>query len=248
MLTGKEFLRRIIDHHGGQERWQKINKLVIYARSSGMALPLRFKFKAFRDYAAEISTKEPRVIITPHPVHGNRGGFYKDTVWIESAAGQLLEKRERSRQAFGDLRHKLWWDNLDAMYFAGYALWNYLTTPFMLLQQGMQIDEIGKWQEGNEEWHRLRVLFPETVPTHCQEQIFYFDDEGQLRRHDYTAEVFGKWARAAHYCTAHRKYGGFLFPTHRTVYPRNKVGFANRSITLVHIEIDDIDIYLQDEE
>ena len=155
--------------------------------------------------------------------------------------------KDRARP-FGDLRHKLWWDNLDAMYFVGYALWNYLTTPFLLLQQDMQIDAMGKWQEGNEVWHRLRVLFPGTVPTHCREQIFYFDDDLLLRRHDYTAEVFGKWAKAAHYCTAHRQFGGFLFPTRRTVWPRNKFGFANRFITLVHIEIDDIDLYLHDED
>ncbi len=248
MLDGKELLKRVIERHGGQKQWEKVNKLVVYARTSGIALPLRFRFKVFKDYAAEISTREPRVVITPHPVHGSRGGFYRDTVWIESAAGQLLEKRERSRQAFGDFRHKIWWDDLDAMYFAGYALWNYLTTPFILLQQGMQIDAMEKWQEGNEEWHRLRVLFPETVPTHCREQIFYFDDDGLLKRHDYTAEVFGKWAKAAHYCTSYRQFGGFKFPTRRTVYPRNKVGFPNRSITLVHIEIDDIDLYLQDED
>ena len=248
MVTGKEFLKRVTERHGGQERWQKVNKLVIYARTSGMALPLRFKFKAFRDYAAEISIDEPRVHISPHPVHGSRGVFYKDTVWIESAAGQLLKKRQRSRQAFDDFRHKLWWDNLDAMYFAGYALWNYLTTPFLLLQQDMQIDAMGKWQEGNEVWNRLRVFFPGTFPTHCREQIFYFDDDLLLRRHDYTAEVFGKWAKAAHYCTAHKQFGGFLFPTRRTVWPRNKFGFANRFITLVHIEIDDIDLYLHDEE
>ena len=99
MLTGKEFLEWVIERHGGQKRWQKVSKLVIYARTSGLALPLRFKFKAFRDCAAEIFTREPRVIITPHPVRGSRGGFYKDTVWIESATGQLLEKRQRSRQA-----------------------------------------------------------------------------------------------------------------------------------------------------
>ena len=113
MVTGKEFLKQVTERHGGKEQWQKVNKLIIYARTGGMALPLRFKFKAFRHYAAEISINEPRVHISPHPVHGSRGVFYKDSVWIESAAGQLLKKRQRSRQAFGDFRHKLWWDNLD---------------------------------------------------------------------------------------------------------------------------------------
>jgi hypothetical protein len=34
--------------------------------------------------------------------------------------------------AFASLRHKLWWDRLDILYFAAYAIWTYVSTPFLL--------------------------------------------------------------------------------------------------------------------
>jgi hypothetical protein len=169
-------------------------------------------------------------------------------VWTESAAGQLQEKRERVRRSFGDFRHKIWWDNLDAMYFAGYALWNYLTMPFLLMHQDVVVEEVDNWQERGEKWRCLQVLFPEAIPTHSREQLFYFDNDKLLRRHDYTAEVFGGWAKAAHYSSEHKLFGGFVFPTRRQVFPRKPDRQPNRLITLVNIEIDDIDLQLKEKD
>jgi hypothetical protein len=61
-----------------------------------------------------------------------------------------------------------------------------------------------------------------------------------LRRLDYTAEVFGNFARACHYCWDHKMFDGIMIPTRRQVFPRKKDGSPNRSITLVRIDIEDI--------
>ena len=58
---------------------------------------------------------------------------------------------------------------------------------------------------------RGRVSRP-TLDTHCARQIFYYDRELRLRRHDYTAEVVGGWARAAHMCADHVEVGGLRVP------------------------------------
>ena len=74
------------------------------------------------------------------------------------------------------------------------------------------------------------------------EQIFYIDDRGYIRRHDYTARVIGPYARAAHYSDDLREFGGLVFPTRRRVYPRRG---DNRSLpfpTLIWIDIDHIDV------
>ena len=47
-------------------------------------------------------------------------------------------------------------------------------------------------------WRRLEADFPPGLDTHSPAQVFYFDEGGLLRRHDYVAEVVGGWARAAH--------------------------------------------------
>ena len=44
----------------------------------------------------------------------------------------------------------------------------------------------------------LEVTFPDSVPTHCKVQKFYYDDNFMLRRMDYTAGVVK--GVASHYC------------------------------------------------
>ena len=46
--------------------------------------------------------------------------------------------RRRSSGRSG-LRRNLRWDALDSTYFAGYAMWNYMTTPYLLTRQGVEV-------------------------------------------------------------------------------------------------------------
>lgn len=84
------------------------------------------------------------------------------------------------------------------------------------------------------------MTFPFTVPTHCREQVFYFDARTLLRRVDYTAEVVGSWARAAHYCFDHKTFAGLLAPTWRNVVSRRTDGRARAGPTLVWIAMKDV--------
>lgn len=194
-----------------------------------MALASKGRPRAFRAYEATIATGEPRV-------------FEAAAVSIESDAGAVLARRENPRAFFRGFRRTLWWDHLDALHFAGYALWNYFTASFLFLAPGVAAREIEPWEESGERWRRLHVTFPPGLPTHSREQVFYFDAAGRLRRHDYTAEVFGGWARAAHYSAAHRPVPGLLFPTRRRVYPRRADGRPRPFPTLVWIDVDDVEV------
>ena len=98
-----------------------------------------------------------------------------------------------------------------------------------------------------EQWRRLKVIFPPTILTHSTDQTFYFDTSGLLRRHDYTAEVFGSWAHAAHYSWGHREFDGLIIPTQRQVFPIKKDGKPLRLFTLVRIEISQVKLTYSDE-
>jgi hypothetical protein len=151
-------------------------------------------------------------------------------------------ERKNPREGFSKFRRKIFWDRLDVLYFGGYALWNYLTLAFLLLNPGFVVNEIESWDEDGERWRRLHVIFPANVPPHCTEQIFYFNYRGFIVRHDYTAEVFGKWAKAAHYSREHKDFNGFVIPTRRRVFPRRCSGHPLRLVTLVSIRINDVKI------
>jgi hypothetical protein len=55
--------------------------------------------------------------------------------------------------------------------------------------------------------------------THTPDQIFYFDEKGNLRRHDYKVEVIGVDGPAAHYTEDHKAFDGLAVGTKRRVYP-----------------------------
>jgi hypothetical protein len=181
---------------------------VAHARSGGFALASRGRARAFHDYTVRMSTAEPHAVIEPCGGPGRRGVFLGDLVRIESDAEGLVAERRAPRAAF---------------------VW---------LRPGVTLDDAGPWSEEGETWQRLRVRFPPGVPTHSPEQVFHLDAAGLVRRHDYTAEVFGSWATAAHYCRGHRGFDGLVFPTRRQVLPRARAGRRRPFPTLVWIEID----------
>ena len=242
MASGQDLLDKAIEAHGGLNRWKTIEEIVAHIRCGGAALPLRLKFGAFKSYEARISTTEPRITFSPFAGKRNRGVFLGDRVRIESETGQILAKRANAKTAFSSFRHNLYWDNLDALYFGGYAIWNYFSAPFLFLREGFEIREIDPWKESGQTWRRLHVSFPPNIPTHSREQVFYFNSDGLIMRLDYTAEVFGGWAKAAHYCSDHKNFSGLIVTTHRRVLPRKSNNFPRSFPILVWIEVEQIAI------
>jgi hypothetical protein len=235
-----DLLGLALEGHGGLERWRSLRELVVRARSGGFALASRLQPRAFRSYEARLALAEPRVVITPFGRPGHRGIFEGEDVRIETLDGAVVAERRQARTAFSGGRRALWWDRLDALYFGGYALWNYFSLPLLLTRADVVAREIEPWDEAGERWRRLRVTFPPAVPTHCPEQVFSFDALGRLRRHDYAALVFGAWARAAHYSGEHREFAGLVLPTRRRVLPRGPGGRPLPLPTLVWIDVDEV--------
>jgi hypothetical protein len=115
------------------------------------------------------------------------------------------------------LRRLFSWDDLDFTYFAGYATWNYLTTPFLLPRPGFTVEALGPLRGGLAGLTSVHVTYPDDIPAHCRRQVLYFDEHRLLNRLDYTAEVVGGWAHAAHFCDEYRDFGGLKVPIRRRV-------------------------------
>jgi hypothetical protein len=236
-MPAGELLERAIAAHGGRERFERTERIAADLHVGGVALPLRFQRGKLSDYTGEVWTREPRAVLEPYPAPGRRGVFERDRVRIESLEGEVLAERADPRAAFGG-RRNLWWDDLDLLYFAGYALWGYVVAPFVLTQPGYTVEDEEPWREGGETWQGIRVTFPANVPAHSRVQSFWFGPDGLIRRNDYTAEVFGGWATAAHYCFDYREFDGFMVPTRRRAMPRGPSRRPVRAVALVKIAID----------
>lgn len=242
-----DLLQRALDAHGGLEKWQAADQVRVRFRSGGRLFDARLQGRTISratgpGAVGHFSTDVPRVMLEGFPRPGYQGYFDEGAVRIESAqAGRPLH-RANAREAFSHMSHKLKWDTLDALYFACYALWNYVATPFMLARPGFQLREGEPWHEGGETWRRLDAIFPSDVPTHSREQTFFFDERGLLRRLDYTAEVFSRWARASNYCYHYREMSGVMVPTRRKVTLRGPGGRPLGWPTMVWIEIQDFEL------
>lgn len=239
-MTVEALLRKVIDAHGGEDRWRRVRELHIQVRCGGAALTAKGQRRVYRRYRAVVDTRTPRVRFSPFK--GAHGVFTPDRVWIETEPGAVLRERSDPRGFFPSCRRHLFWDALDVLYFGGYAMWNYLCTPFLWLAGGFELREGDPWPAAGETWQALQVRFPAGCPTHSPGQVFYIDDRGWIRRHDYTAEVIGPFARAAHYSDRHREFDGLVFPTRRRVYPRRGDNNPLPFPTLIWIDIDHIDV------
>lgn len=232
-----------MDAYGGVDRWQRASSIRARVRTGGLLVRTRVPGNKFADYRITVDVKQPMTIIDPFPREGLRGVFDNGAVRIEDQQGNMVGLRTHPRPLFfglSGLRRNIWWDAMDSVYFAGYAMWCYLTTPYLLTRSGVHIEDGERWRENGEMWRCLHVAFPPDIDTHSPRQTYYFDANGHLRRHDYIAQVVGSWANAAHYCADPVTAGGLVFDTRRWVRP---IGPGNRSLplpTLVSIQLSDL--------
>jgi hypothetical protein len=162
-----------------------------------------------------VDTQRIAVDTSPWTGVGTVGHFVPDRVWITDGERRVIEDRRNPRASFAGHVHSTPWDQLQRLYFTSYALWNYLSTPFLFTRPGFGLRELEPHQEGGDVWRRLLVRFPTDIPTHSDEQTFYFNEKGLLQRVDYVTDVAG--GIGAHYCYDHLSFGGIVFPTRRVV-------------------------------
>jgi hypothetical protein len=242
-VNSDALLAEVLEAHGGLERWRAAREITARVRSGGLLLATRAPRGLFSDYRIRVEVGEQRVDFDPQAVR-ERASFDRGRVRLEDADGKTLSERADPRPLFfgrPGLRRNLRWDALDTTYFAGYAMWNYLTTPLLLTRAEIELSEGKPWTAPDgERWRRLDARFDPSLHSHSAAQTFWVGDDSLLRRHDYTARVVGGWAKAAHALEDNRESGGLVFPTRRRVTPR---GPANRGLagpTLVWIELTDI--------
>jgi len=220
VIDGDQVLREIIEAHGGADLWSGLEAVEAEVSAWGLLFAVKRR-PVLRRVRVRAAAHDPRFDFLDFPALGQMAQLHgNDEVRVVRTDGTLVARREHPRAAMGGLWRHICWDALDFVYFGGYALWNYLLTPFLLLREGVRCEIVPSTGDVPMGWTTLRVHFPTHLPTHCPTQTFYFDALRRLRRLDYTAEVVGRWARAAHFCEEYRDFGGLKAPTRRRVLPR----------------------------
>jgi len=214
-----EAVKDVIAAHGGVALWRNLEAIEAEISARGLLFTLK-RQPALNHVQVRALVQNPYCEFLDFPEPGLRSEFKgDDEVCIVDANGKIIDSRTHPRNAFSHLRRQFYWDRLDFIYFAGYATWNYLLTPFLFLYEGFTFEAMAPLPGMPSSWAGLRVTFPDYVTTHCRKQDFYFDENRYLRRLDYTAEVIGGWAHAAHICDGYKDFSGLRTATKRRVRP-----------------------------
>ena len=125
----------------------------------------------------KVATKYEWASVEPFGSPEQHTDFTPRRIAIEKADGTVVSERLNPAAHAEGKSVGAPWDVLDRAYFNGYALWTYLTTPFLFALPGFAVDEIQPWQENGETWRGLRVTFPPEIARRrisISGQIFYY--------------------------------------------------------------------------
>lgn len=232
-------VEQVLQRHGGLDRWRQFDTATARLRVGGVLWPLKQQAGVMDDVSVRVHLREPRASHFPFTAPNLRTSFQPHRVAIEDDAGNVASELLQPRQSFEGHGLETPWTPLQLAYFAGYAMWTYLNTPFLFAWDGVRTEEVEPWEEDGETWRRLRVTLPPELPSHSTIQTFHFDDDLRLRRHDYDADILGG-VPAAHYTSDHVEVSGILVPTKRWVLPRRPDGGTEPEPTIVSIELSEI--------
>jgi len=237
-----ELLSRVLRAHGGLDNWTKVAGLTARLSLGGPFWAARGWPGIYDQATVDLDAHREHIVFKPFAGSERRSvlDVGPERVAVETVDGHVIDERTNPRATYPmPFTLTTPWDELQVAYFGSYAMWNYLTTPFLLTYPGVAAQEIAPWQEDDETWHRLQVTFPATIATHNHDQIYYFDADCMLRRLDYSPDVTGS-PPIAHYVRDHREFDGFVFATRRDVYLHDQSGIADKARAVITIAIENV--------
>jgi hypothetical protein len=231
-------LKTALDAHGGLNTWNGFQGLEAHVSIGGALWDMKQLPGVFNN--ARVELKLPSEDVTMHLLDtGERIIFTPTRMSLEKETGEILDTRNAPRSAFVGQTADSKWDKLHAGYFASYALWGYLTTPFLYTYPGFVVREVDPWSENGERWRVLEVTFPDTYAAHTRTQYVYFGEDGLVRRHLYTVDVLGG-APGTNYAAGYKSINGLMVATRRRILAYNEARQKVDEPILVSIDLDDI--------
>src|SRR5215471_7692867 len=233
-----QLLSRILDAHGGMDRWRDYEKVEATIVAGGGFYPLKGMIQDATPRRLTAWLHQERSSVCPYGPD-QRTMVTPERIAIEKLDGAVVSERYGPRDSFAGHQMSTPWDALHLAYFNGEALWTYFTTPFLLAMHGVHVEEVEPWREGAETWHVLRAQFPGSIETHSLVQEFFFDSDLHLRRHDYCVNIAGGFA-AAQLTSDYVVADGIHLPTKRRAYTRGPDRRPNMEMLMVSIDISEV--------
>ena len=221
---------------GGLDRFNRFHSVSADLHHTGVIWALKQREGVLTDSRVTVQLHTQQVSHAPFKPTTHRSIYTPARVEIRSESDALVEVLDDPRSSFVGYQMETPWSQSQLAYFAGYTMWTYLTSPFLLARPGVEAEEIEPWVVDGLRWRRLRVRFPAEIATHSTIQTFYFDRDGLLRRHDYEVDIQGRNA-AARYLSDYVDVQGFAMPTRLRIYPRGADNIAMPDPLIVGVDL-----------
>jgi hypothetical protein len=239
-VSTKSLLDEAIEAHGGLDRWRQVRAADVHCAVNGAVWALKRVPGILTDFHYRIDLHHQRGSFPNFMQSGQKATFQADRVAIETTGGTVIDELLRPAESMEAQTLQTAWNALQLVYFVGYAIWSYMTTPFCFTMPGFTTAEVEPWQQGDETWRRLKVIFPDYLARHAKEQTYYFGSDGLLRRHDYVAEPVTKDRVATHYIMNNKVFSGITIGTKQRVYVLNPDGGYSPEPLLVSLDVEEV--------
>jgi hypothetical protein len=234
-----DLLSAVLDAHGGLDHWRQFQRVEATIVTGGELWGIKGQPQDPLPRRMSAALHDEWASVRPFGADDQKTDFTPGRVAIEKLDGRVISERHDPRKSFEGHQFDTPWDPLQRAYFNGYALWTYLTTPFLLTLDGVSVREIAPAIEDGETWRGLQAQFPPQIATHSAVQEFYFGDDHLVRRHDYRVDVAGGFP-AVQYVHDIVEAENIKLPSKRLAYRADAQGNAILDQVMVSIDLSDI--------
>lgn len=234
-----ELLDEVLEAHGGLDEWRRFRHVRATIVTGGGLWAIKGQPQDPMPRQMSVATDHEWSSVRPFGADDQRTAFTPDRVAIEKLDGRVVSERFDPRASFDGHVFDTPWDPLQRAYFNGYAMWTYLTTPFLLAMDGVSVRELAPVDHEGDSWPGLEATFPPTIASHSTVQEFYFGADRLLRRHDYRVEVAGGFP-AVQYVYDIVEADGVKLPSRRRAYRADDAGNALLDQLMVAIDLSDV--------
>lgn len=234
-----DLLTKVLDAHGGVERWQQFGRVEANIVSGGLLFERKGMPQDPTPRRMTVALQHEWSSVRPFGADDQKTDFTPDRVAIEKLDGSVVTERLHPRDSFTGHTLTTPWDPLQRAYFNGYALWTYLASPFLLALPGLSVRELGPVDDNGVELTGFQVQFGPQFASHSTLQEFYFGPDLLLARHDYRVDIAGGFP-AIQYVSELVEADGIRVPTKRRAYRCGEDGKPIPSELMVSIDLSDV--------
>lgn len=234
-----DLLAEVLDAHGGIDTYNSHDRVSARLLQGGALWAIKGQDGVLADVRVTAALHEERVSHAPFGAPGLRTDFTPRRIAILDADDRVVEALDDPRASFAGHAFETPWSRLQLGYFAGCAMWTYLTQPFAFTFPGFAVEELAPADGPDGPLRRLHVRWPEHLATHSAEQVLYVGPDGRIARHDYDVEIAGG-TPGAHLMSDYVEVGGLQVPTRHRIHPRLPDGGYDAGTLVVSIDLEDI--------